>query len=223
MTEGGLAAVCILLQETRGLIHAVRGTVIEPSRRAAAFRARVVGEDTMRTLGPGSVASLLKVILDVFYFALAAAAGALALGIVTVLLLSFRPDLLGSHFYIDKLRIEGPWLGPIAAATLLALDLYIVGAIIIVGRLRRIFQTLIAGDPFHPDNVRRLRVIGGALAALEVGRYITAALSRLIFHGQVHIGGGINLTTWFAVLVIVVLAEVFREGARLRGEAELTI
>jgi hypothetical protein len=38
-----------------------------------------------------------------------------------------------------------------------------------------------------------------------------------------HWDGQINLTTWFAVLVIVVLAEVFREGARLRGEAELTI
>jgi hypothetical protein len=37
------------------------------------------------------------------------------------------------------------------------------------------------------------------------------------------ITGGVSLTTWFAVLVIVVLAEVFREGARLRGEAELTI
>ncbi len=38
-----------------------------------------------------------------------------------------------------------------------------------------------------------------------------------------HLGGGVNLTTWFAVLVILVLAEVFREGARLRREAELTI
>jgi hypothetical protein len=137
--------------------------------------------------------------------------------------LSFRPDLLGSHLFIDAVRIEGPWLGPIAAGTLLALDLYIGGAIVIVGRLRRIFKTLIAGDPFHPDNVRRLRVIGGALAALEVGRYITAALAHMIFHGHANISGGINFTTWFAVLVIVVLAEVFREGARLRGEAELTI
>jgi len=37
------------------------------------------------------------------------------------------------------------------------------------------------------------------------------------------IDGSLNLTTWFAVLVILVLAEVFREGARLRNEAELTI
>ena len=30
-------------------------------------------------------------------------------------------------------------------------------------------------------------------------------------------------TAWFSVLVVFVLAEVFREGARLRREAELTI
>ena len=33
----------------------------------------------------------------------------------------------------------------------------------------------------------------------------------------------LNLTAWFSVLVVFVLAEVFREGARLRREAELTI
>jgi hypothetical protein len=48
-------------------------------------------------------------------------------------------------------------------------------------------------------------------------------MARAILHGAIHIGGGVSLTTWFAVLVIFVLAEVFREGARLRGEAELTI
>lgn len=177
----------------------------------------------MRTLGPGSVSSFLKVILDVFHFALLAAALVLTTGILVALLLSFRPDLLRSHLRIEDVRIDGPWLGPMVAASLLAMDLYVGGAIVIVGRLRRIFRTLIAGDPFHPDNVRRLRVIGGALAALEAGRYATAAVAHLIFHGQVSIAGGVNLTTWFGVLVVLVLSEVFREGARLRGEAELTI
>jgi hypothetical protein len=113
------------------------------------------------------------------------------------------------------------------AATLLAADLGLAGAIVIVGRLRRIFQTLIAGDPFHPDNVRRLRVIGGALAVLELGRYAFVAAARLVGHalrlGKLRLDDQVNLTAWFSVLVIVVLAEVFREGARLRGEAELTI
>jgi hypothetical protein len=178
----------------------------------------------MRTLGPGSVSSFLKVILDVFYFALLVAAAVLALAILAVLLLSFRPDLL-THNIIDleDLRFQGPWIGPALAGLLLGLDLYVGGAIIIVGRLRRIFQTLIAGDPFHPDNVRRLRVIGSTMALLEVGRYAASTIDHLVFRGHANIGGGVNLTTWFAVLVIVVLAEVFREGARLRGEAELTI
>jgi hypothetical protein len=142
---------------------------------------------------------------------------------VAVLLLSFDPTLLAGSIHLDKLNIDGPWIGPVAAAFLLAADLYLGAAIVVVGRLRSIFATLIAGDPFHPDNVRRLRVIGGALAVIELGRYATAALGHMIFHGRLHLEGGVNVSSWFAVLVIVVLAEVFREGARLRGEAELTI
>ncbi len=34
---------------------------------------------------------------------------------------------------------------------------------------------------------------------------------------------GFNPSGWLAILVVFVLAEVFREGARLRGDAELTI
>ncbi len=181
----------------------------------------------MRALGPGSVSSFLKVILDVFHFVLWIALGGAAIAIVAVLLLSFRPELLGGHVWFDDLHVQGPWLGPIAATALTVAALYIAGAIIIVGRLRLIFRTLIAGDPFHPENVRRLRIIGLTLAVLELGRYAAAALSHTIAHflptAHIHFGGGVNLTTWFAVLVIVVLAEVFKEGARLRGEAELTI
>jgi hypothetical protein len=176
----------------------------------------------MRALGPGSVSSFLKVILDVFYLIVWVAAVGVAIAIVAVLLLSFNPELLAG-LSIDNLRVRGPWRGPIIAATLAVYGLYLAGAIVIVGRLRRIFRTLIAGDPFHPENVRRLRVIGMMLAILELGRYAAAGVSHLVLRGAVHIGGGVNLTTWFAVLVIIVLAEVFREGARLRGEAELTI
>ncbi len=181
----------------------------------------------MRALGPGSVSSFLKVILDVVHWILLFSAAAASVGIVVVLLLSFKPELLGGAINIGGVHIKGAWLGPIAAATLLAGDLYLAGALVIVGRLRRIFQTLIIGDPFHPDNVRRLRMIGAALAVLELGRYAFAGVVRLFAHDlgltKMASGGGVNLTTWFSVLVIVVLAEVFREGARLRGEAELTI
>ncbi len=177
----------------------------------------------MRTLGPGSVSSFLKVILDVFYFALLFSAGVLALAMVLVLLVSFRPELVTGNLDLESLHISKAWIIPVFAGILLGLELYVAGAIVIVGRLRRVFQTLIEGDPFHPTNVRRLRVIGSTLALLEVGRYVAATIDHLVLKGHGNIGGGVSLTTWFAVLVIVVLAEVFREGARLRGEAELTI
>ena len=180
----------------------------------------------MRTLGPGSVSSLLKTVLDVIHVVLWVAVAGAALVIVAVLLLSFRPALLADISY-NGLSLASPWGAPAATAVLGAGVVYVAGAILIVGHLRRIFQTLIGGDPFHPDNSMRLRVIGVALAALEVWRYLAAGLFHLVARGHVPArfmtGGGISLTAWFAVLAIVVLAEVFREGARLRREAELTI
>jgi hypothetical protein len=178
----------------------------------------------MRTLGPGSVSSLLKVILDVVWFLLWASAAAVTLLMIAVLLLSFNPALIGDQATLDHFHIQGRWLGPLAAAILLGADLYFAGTLIIVGRLRLIFRTLIVGDPFHPANVARLRMIGAALAALEIGRYTAAGVFHIMLPQDSRaLSGGVHLTVWFSVLVIVVLAEVFREGARLRSEAELTI
>ena len=92
----------------------------------------------------------------------------------------------------------------------------------IVHSLRQIFTTLTAGDPFHPTNVGRLRLIGLMLAALEIGRYCVWGLSPFLPWIK-DVKPDFSLTAWFSVLVVFVLAEVFREGARLRREAELTI
>ncbi|MDO8411615.1 MAG: DUF2975 domain-containing protein [Phenylobacterium sp.] len=113
--------------------------------------------------------------------------------------------------------------GPVVAVGLLAAGLYMGGVLVIVAQLRRIFATLTAGDPFHPDNVRRLRVVGLILAGLELGRYAFWALSSWILPASEAVEPTLSLTAWFSVLVVFVLAEVFREGARLRREAELTI
>lgn len=184
----------------------------------------------MRALGPGSVSSLLKVILDVVRIVLIVGAAALGLAVVLVLILSARPEVFAPIVDIDRtLRaadIDPSWLGPLIAAVLFGADLYVLGAIVIVDQLRRIFLTLIAGDPFHPDNVRRLRVIAVALGTLEVARYAVTPVLDMAARKLGHLHGpegGVSVTTWFAVLVIVVLAEVFREGARLRRDAELTI
>ena len=178
------------------------------------------GVKTMRTLGPGSVSSLLKIILDVAWYVLWVVIGFAALFGIAMLLLSFNTDI------IDKIDVEdiGEFgqKGPVLAAGLFAFALYCTGINLIVGNLRRISQTLTAGDPFHPDNVARLRLIGLMLAGLELGRYVFWAVGALL-PGVQRNEPGVGLTAWFSVLVVFVLAEVFREGARLRREAELTI
>ncbi len=175
----------------------------------------------MRTLGPGSVSSLLKIILDVTWYVLWVIIGAFALAGIAILLLSFNTAI------IDELDLPG--LGdlsqkaPVLAAGLFAGSLYFTGINLIVGNLRRIGQTLTAGDPFHPDNIGRLRLIGLILAGLELGKWIFWGAVALLAPEVDRDNGGWSLTTWFSVMVVFVLAEVFREGARLRGEAELTI
>jgi DUF2975 family protein len=178
----------------------------------------------MRALGPGSVSSFLKIILDVVYVALCISIVLIAIGTGAFLLFDLDPALF-SHAI--RSGFSGETLsGPEIAAELLGAGLYAAGVLVIVGALRRIFATLTTGDPFHPRNVGRLRLIGAMLAALgllEMARYPMSLIDARLAAHEAHQTGGLNLTTWFAVLVVFVLAEVFREGARLRREAELTI
>jgi hypothetical protein len=185
----------------------------------------------MRALGPGSVSSFLKIILDVVFAALWIGVVVLSLITLAALLLSFNPDLLANLTQAtdpgavarDSALGELATNGPSITSGLLAAALYLAGVLVIVGSLRRIFMTLTAGDPFHPDNVARLRLIGLMLAGLELGRYAFLALSAWLLPAVSRAEAKMSLTPWFSVLVVFVLAEVFREGARLRREAELTI
>lgn len=175
----------------------------------------------MRALGPGSVSSFLKTMLDVVYVALCILVAVLAIVSVFALLLAFNPSMMPS-LWLRINSAENAPTGVAQAGALFAFTCSLTGYLVIVRTLRQIFTTLTAGDPFHPHNVGRLRLIGLVLAILELGRYAVWAIST-----QLSFVSGIKLnfspTVWFSVLVIFVLAEVFREGARLRREAELTI
>lgn len=177
----------------------------------------------MRALGPGSVSSFLKIILDVVYVALWIGLGGVGIAILVALLFSFDPTFLQGKLHLetdDGAELIGR--GPLLAGLLFFAAVYIAVVLGIVQRLRKVFVTLTAGDPFHPDNVRRLRVIGLLLGALEIARYCFQAASAFL-ETDGGDGRGVSLTAWFAVLVVLVMSEVFREGARLRREAELTI
>ncbi|MDX5330467.1 MAG: DUF2975 domain-containing protein [Pseudomonadota bacterium] len=176
----------------------------------------------MRALGPGSVSSFLKIILDVVFVALWIGVSVVGLLMFAALLLAFNPDLL-ADISMTAGGQEVANRGQVVVIGLMAAAVYMGGVLLIVAQLRKIFGALTAGDPFHPDNVSRLRVVGLILAGLELGRYAFWAFSSWLLPASDAVQPTLSLTAWFSVLVVFVLAEVFREGARLRREAELTI
>lgn len=176
-----------------------------------------------RTLGPGSVSSLLKIALDVAYV--------LLMIITAVLLLVFLASIFIplANLNITVSNDEGGRQQALTRPLLLfgvgALTAYFGGFLLILRNLRMIFRTLTIGDPFRPENVRRLRQIGLILAIVTGGVWVAQGLvaARLAPGVMDSQGAGELLTPIFSVLVVFVLAEVFREGARLRRESELTI
>lgn len=103
--------------------------------------------------------------------------------------------------------------------------LYLAGLAVILRYLRMLFRTLLAGDPFYPANIVRLRLMGTALAFITLlswgGRYLVA--TNLAVGAIEPPGLGELVTPALAIIITFTLAELFREGARLRHESELTI
>ena len=169
-------------------------------------------------LAPGSMTSLLGVALTAAFWALALATLAF---ICLFIFVAFVP--LGSL----GLTVGGTNV-PVPRAYILfalgAITAYLGGFALILRHLRAMVHTLRIGDPFHPANVSRLKQIGLTLAVVTGGAWIGQTLVSRLVRGELEPPGLFDLVTpAFSVLVVFVLAQVFREGARLRRESELTI
>lgn len=177
----------------------------------------------MKLLGPRSISSLLKTAIDVVYFGLM---GLIALvGLAAVALVSV-PNL--STQVVSELKLDSVWQQAPGAGSqalmMLAFGISLAGYLLIIRLTRQVFQTLADGDVFHPENTQRLRLIGVGLALLEAFSYLTRLIAEGVFHLRFEPIYGLRaVTTWFSVLVVFVLAEVFKEGARLKKDADLTV
>lgn len=170
-------------------------------------------------VGKRSAASVLRVVLGVFNGVLGFAAVVLAL-IVGALILS--PQFGGT---LDGWVAEagGEEAGFVRAQALFyfAAMLSLIATIWIFSLLRRMLKAVNAGDAFEHANVGRLQGIGLGLAALEVTSWVVQAFRPR--------GAGeafdldVDARLWVAVLVVFILAEVFRQGARMRDDAQMTV
>jgi len=130
--------------------------------------------------------------------------------------------------------VQGPVALPVGAAVEAVADELarrLLLAFVALWQLRGLLRSVRHGDPFHTSNVRRLRQFGWLIM---LGYPVVAFISSLLNEGlgstmaaeQPLLGSefdphlGIALPTGLAVLV---LAEVFAHGVRLREDIEGTI
>jgi hypothetical protein len=98
-------------------------------------------------------------------------------------------------------------------------------AYVLLRELLKIVESVRAGDPFSADNAARLRTIAWALLGIELLRVLVAAIASAVSTREVplRLDGDVTLSGWLAVLLLFVLAQVFREGTRLRDDLEGTV
>lgn len=196
---------------------------------------------SVRALGKGSVASFMKAALEIAWVLLWVAAGALAIAAIAYVVIlvliaggTLDPAVLApndsTRIRIPGLVVENPAgaIWPVVIPGLLIGAVAIGGSLVIVGRLKQLFANFTSGEPFRRENAGHLRAIWIAMLVIEVSRYALLALAGLLittFASDVH--GAMSITvdfsTWGSILILIVLAEVFAEGARMKEEQELTI
>jgi hypothetical protein len=79
------------------------------------------------------------------------------------------------------------------------------------------------GDPFVPENAARLRAIAWCLLAIQLLHAGFGLLVRQAQAAHVRMEWEFSLAGWLAVLLTFVLARIFDEGARLRGDLRAII
>lgn len=99
-----------------------------------------------------------------------------------------------------------------------------IAAHIIFRRLVAVIDTVAAGAPFIGANADRLRHIGWALLAIQLIDlgYGYAAVRVSAATGE-YFGWSPGLAGWLSVLLLFVLARVFRQGAAMQDELAATV
>jgi hypothetical protein len=179
----------------------------------------------MRATGRGSISSFLKLAVDVAWVVACA-----LLGFIWIIAaVAFYSLVTGNRSFLDfgQFPLDTPMR---LAVWSLNGSILCVGAMIVCAYLRGVFETLVARDPFVPENAKRFSAIGIVLAIMEgasmfvstvVGLLLTAF--GLMGENPAFVFPRVNWPVWFAVLTLLVLAQVFREGAAMREEQKMTI
>jgi hypothetical protein len=177
----------------------------------------------LRFLGPRSITSFLRLALDIVYFGLWALVSILVICIITLLSvpnLSSQTIKILNQKWGNLLSIGEGGL----VVTLLIYGISLSGYAVLMGWLRTIMETLSKRQVFHANNAIRLRAIGLGLAGLELLSYATKHLAGSLFSLRTEPIYGLKVVAmWFTIIIVFVLAEIFKEGTRLQTIVDRTV
>ncbi|MBA4808131.1 DUF2975 domain-containing protein [Brevundimonas sp.] len=175
----------------------------------------------MKLVGKYSIASALRWFLG--FINVFVMIGTVLMGGLVVASL-FVPDFASG--FMDGLNDERVNAGgPLAVVERLT----VLGAFLacgftwwVINRLRAILLSVNRGDAFERANVKRLRAIGFGLLGIQVTAILLSVVAPLSI-GDSASDYDIGLGSWLGILVVFILAEVFRQGSAMRDEQMTTV
>ncbi|MXO91136.1 DUF2975 domain-containing protein [Pontixanthobacter aquaemixtae] len=103
-------------------------------------------------------------------------------------------------------------------------------AFMFFGKLRRIIGTVGEGDPFAPANAKRLNNMAWLMLGVQILMIPAGALGFYLAQwadeietANINIDGGVDGTGILMVIVLFILARVFRHGTAMREDLEGTV
>jgi len=182
--------------------------------------ARRGGGSQMKLIGRHSVASVLRWILG---FANIFVSVSVVFSALLLLASLVAPDFAAG--FIDGLADnEDTGLRPLLLnerATFFAAFVAVLSTWWILNRLRRMFLAVNRGDAFEPANVARLQNVGLGLIGVQIS---AAILAFTVPEGIISdLDYSIDLGAWLGILIVFMLAEVFRQGSAMRDDQQMTV
>ncbi len=172
----------------------------------------------IKAIGKGSLASILAVALHIVRIIVWIAFAALSAAIVAIPLIAPVASWIAN---LDSASIDADI--DIDAGDFVKVLRHFISfgvALYVIERLLELLKTLRFGSPFVKENAVRFRNVGFALLVGELSKIFIWVLAG-IFDADVE--ADLDLMIFVAIAAVFVLAEVFREGARMKEEQDLTV
>lgn len=172
----------------------------------------------IKAIGKGSLASVLAIGLHIIRVVVWIGFAGLSAAIVALPLIPAVAELV-SH--IDGASIDGEI--DVDAGDFVEVLRYFISfgvALYVVERLLELLKTLRFGAPFVRENATRFRNVGWALLIGELSKIGIWILAHLT---GADVEADLDFTLFVAIAAVFVLSEVFREGARMKEEQDLTV